>query len=236
MRSAATWMTWCYMEGSMCKVYFDEHIHSFGWGLVYCSWSYSPRTKWVFSLDETARDLVLCLHTLVWGRRMENLRLLTGWTGRGGGTHMPFNMNAWIYLSRHVAHLISLPFCSDHEWMSWTLVSRLMHCAMVIPLVQLNVWVEETNMGFGVHHQFVGNYVVMRYWWWVLIAITSCCSFRFCLFWQSGGWTLGLIQHRGRSSQVSESCMSSCCSSHTAAWIKFFFSFRMILVLIKPLA
>jgi len=38
-----------------------------------------------------------------------------------------------------------------------------LHCAMVIPVVQLNVWVEETNMGFGVHHQFVGNYVVMRY-------------------------------------------------------------------------
>jgi hypothetical protein len=100
-----------------------------------------------------------------------------------------------------------------------------LHCAMMIPLVQLNVWVEETNRGFGVHHQFVGNFVVMRYWWWVLIAITSCCSFRFCLFWQSGGWTLGIIQHRGRSSQVSESCMSSCCSSHKAAWIKFFFPF-----------
>ncbi len=131
MRSAATWMTWCYMEGSMCKVQLDEHIHSFGWGLVHCSWSYSPRTKWLFSLDETARDLVLCPHTLVWGRwSTANLRLLTGWTGRGGGTHMPFNMHAWIYLSRHVARLISLPFCSDHEWMSWTLVSRLMQSAL----------------------------------------------------------------------------------------------------------
>jgi hypothetical protein len=30
--------------------------------------------------------------------------------------------------------------------------------------------------------------------------------------------------------------MSSCCSSHTAGWIKFSFSFPMILVLIKPLA
>jgi hypothetical protein len=181
MRSAATWMTWCYMEGSMWKVYFDEHIHSFGWGLVYCSWSYSPRTKWLFSLDETARDLVLCPHTLVWGRwRMENMRLLIGWTGRGGGTHMPFNMHAWIYLSRHVAHVSFLSHSAGimKECRELLLVdSRNLHCAMVIPLVQLNVRVEETNMGFGVHHQFVGNYVVMRYWWWVLTGITSCCSF-----------------------------------------------------------
>ncbi len=134
--------------------------------------------------------------------------------------------------------LISLPFCSDHEWMSWTLVSRLMQSALCNgdPSCATERRGGRNNMGLGVHHQFVGNYVVMRYWWWVLIAITSCCSFRFCLFWQSGGWTLGLIQHRGRSSQVSESCMSSCCSSHTAGWIKFSFSFPMILVLIKPLA
>jgi hypothetical protein len=150
---------------------------------------------------------------------------------------MPFNMHAWIYLSRHVAHLISLPFCSDHEWMSWTLVSRLMQSALCNGDPS---WATERMGGRKTWDSvlIISLWEIMWLWdtdgeYWLELLLVA--HFVYCLFWQSGGWTLGLIRHRGRSSQVPESCISSCCSSHTAASIKFCFSFLMILVLIKPL-
>jgi len=104
-------------------------------------------------------------------------------------------------------------------------------CAMVTPLVQLHSWDENTNIGFGAQHQHVRNYM----WSWDTytdhwLEELLVGDLEYLLFWQSAWWNRGLIQHRGRSSQVPcRSCRSSCSSWH-AAWIKFCFSFLMILI------
>jgi hypothetical protein len=134
-----------------------------------------------------------------------------------------------MYLSPDAPHLISLPSTLEwHERMSCTLFSSL-QCALCN--ADHSSAIELMNRRHKRVHQYVWNYMCS---WDTgdehLTEELIVGNLDWVLFWQFGGWTLGLIQHRGRSSQVPcKSCIRSSSSWHSA-WINFFFSFSMILI------
>jgi hypothetical protein len=151
---------------------------------------------------------------------------------------MPFNMHAWIYLSRHVANLISPTFCSDHEWMSWTLVSRLMQSALCNDDPSCAT---ERMGGRNKHGIRCSSSVCGKFCGYEILMVSIDCNYFLLLisflFVLAVRWVNSWDHTTPRKKQPGIRVMHEFLLLFTYSCLnQVFLSFRMILVLIKPLA